>query len=319
MMCQTNPKSIQSQDFPSSKSNAFFQGEYQTKNPEYEVFNVQGNFFNPKIKQNSSNGQCSSNIESNKYFKNNNSRIYNNINSHFNEFHKSSCSQCNFINSQQNISQTYFSQQNPHMMPFEQQMYYQMNCQTIPKSIQSQGFPSSSHYTNNNQNQFMFTQNPNPHEMNFYQQQILGKLQKSSSNINEREISRNGYMNYNNCIISSKSMFSPEFTQGPRSNNNNNQITIQTNINKYNCDNIHNLKPSYNSFNMYEFKSSLIGNVPIQTRLSTELTNDHLKVNTRTMSIIEKKNLDETKSLLDFLNGIEEELIDYVRTQKGSR
>jgi len=70
---------------------------------------------------------------------------------------------------------------------------------------------------------------------------------------------------------------------------------------------------------MNEFKSSLIGNVPIQTRLYTELTNDHLKVNTRTMSIIEKKNLDETKSLLDFLNGIDEELIDYVRTQKGSR
>jgi hypothetical protein len=39
----------------------------------------------------------------------------------------------------------------------------------------------------------------------------------------------------------------------------------------------------------------------------------------KNMSIMEKKNKDDTKNLLDFLQSLDEDLIDYVRTQKGSR
>ncbi len=41
--------------------------------------------------------------------------------------------------------------------------------------------------------------------------------------------------------------------------------------------------------------------------------------NSKTMSIVEKKNIDDTKNLKDFLNSLDEELIDFVRTQNGSR
>jgi hypothetical protein len=40
---------------------------------------------------------------------------------------------------------------------------------------------------------------------------------------------------------------------------------------------------------------------------------------TGTLSISEKKAKDDTKNLVDFLNGLQEDLIDYVRTHKGSR
>jgi hypothetical protein len=43
------------------------------------------------------------------------------------------------------------------------------------------------------------------------------------------------------------------------------------------------------------------------------------KSENKNMSIIEKKKLCDTKNLLEFLNGLDEDLIDFVRTQKGSR
>jgi len=84
-----------------------------------------------------------------------------------------------------------------------------------------------------------------------------------------------------------------------------------------------NLAYGPNSFNMTELSKNLVYPPKKHSESSNYSTstsiNEQSKFNSRTMSIIEKKNIDDTKNLIDFLNSLDEDLIDYVRTQKGSR
>lgn len=82
---------------------------------------------------------------------------------------------------------------------------------------------------------------------------------------------------------------------------------------------------SKNVFNMKELSQ----NLPVKKISEQEgfnmINNNSInmlnagKFNSKTMSIVEKKNKDDTKNLTDFLNSLDEDLIDFVRTQKGSR
>ncbi len=88
---------------------------------------------------------------------------------------------------------------------------------------------------------------------------------------------------------------------------------------KYSMD-VNNQNFTNNTFQMNELMTE-VPNYSPQKKYSEGLQNNgnNIKFNSKTMSIMEKKNRDDTKNLTDFLNSLDEDLIDYVRTQKGSR
>ena len=92
----------------------------------------------------------------------------------------------------------------------------------------------------------------------------------------------------------------------------NNQFNRIPNYPKQNNSNNFNLSNMKDVINKIDLEPQKKFSASPSTESSSRFSNSNL-------TIIEKKNRDDTKNLLDFLNNINENLIDYVKTQKGSR
>ena len=178
-----------------------------------------------------------------------------------------------------------------------------------PRTFQSQELGGGqNNYFNNYPNNFnnIYDQiGPNPN----FTRYPSGSVHSSNSNsmihlVSSPEVNRSHYtQNYIRESSSQSGTQNSTFTTQSKN-------TYQSN-HKKSHDNL-----KFNNFGMSELKKNLV--LPPK-KFSENSTLEPSKFNSKTMSILEKKNMDDTKNLVDFLNGLDEELIDYVRTQKGSR
>ncbi len=280
----------------------------------YEDFDNQGMFFgNPQINQPSSQ---------------NNFTLKNNSPTNQPNFHSCQCGNgINYPNFPDMNSQT---QPTPTQNYQSSQNYYYTYKPFYPKNSDKVSKPNHNNHYNNVVNKFSKPQR------NYQSQEFNGQAQVNYK-VNEM-----GYPCSNssqNIIQLQKSPYegldtqqrSPEtkennFTQNfPRmqnsqefnSNNNNNQFSMPIG-HKYSMD-VKTKQFTHNAFNMNELITEVPNYSPKKKYSEGVQNNDNFKFNSKTMSIMEKKNRDDTKNLTDFLNSLDEDLIDYVRTQKGSR
>ena len=283
----------------------------------YEDFDSKGNFFvskespsKPSLKNSYSTPQHNNMI-------NQKTIINNNINN--NQVLNCSCNSTGVSKHEPPIN-NYGN--HPHNQPFSfqqqlqnpfQQFYYNPNINpqmfAKPRTFQSQELGGGQNtYFQNYPNNFNIYDHLGQNQN--YTRFPSGSVHSSNSNslnhmVSSPELNRSHYtQNY----IRENSGQSQSGTQ-------NSTITTQSKNNQSNHKKSHdNLK--YNNFNMNELKKNLV--LPPK-KFSENSPLEPSKFNSKTMSILEKKNMDDTKNLVDFLNGLDEELIDYVRTQKGSR
>lgn len=248
----------------------------------------------------------------------------------------------------QNNLQSYSGMQNPN-----QQNYYRNNTFSYNNSQYINNFGvtnNSSNHNNNNQegkitsipmnNVRTFSGNPNSGPINLYynslgggigaignsMQQLIGQsgqhTQIGSSSSNQNQRNYNNYMNFGSTIQNQINPVSNSHSQNIHFNNIqiHGQVTKPkrknlTDVNKETYQNIYPqiLSQNFSNSNQNEGPNS-------QNNLKKKGNNNNNNViNTENSSILKKKVQDDSNSLNNFLKGINEELIDYVRTQKGSR
>lgn len=165
---------------------------------------------------------------------------------------------------------------------------------------------SSQFYFNQNQNkQFQPPQNP--------QTQVKRNASFQGS-IPENKMSTGSFNNNNNNNKIDNNQINNQNYYFPPQQNQTSQVKSNTDVQSLNNPNEPlNFRETNNFFNYIPPRKTVSENFAMT---SSDVAQ---KFNSRTMSIAEKKNRDDTKNLTDFLNSINEDLIDYVRTQKGSR
>jgi len=127
--------------------------------------------------------------------------------------------------------------------------------------------------------------------------------------------------NSNNDIKNFGNNFSNNNNHNNNNNRGNNQFNYPRNNQNYNNGNGDSIRMSSSNNNVNKWKDSktFVMKDLVSTLEPRKRDSPASDSNISSLSIIEKKNRDDTKSLLDFLNSLNEKLIDFVRTQKGSR